>query len=53
MHELGIPQKYGLDELAYLTRIHYYAPSDDIWAEHESKIWCPVDECAVYGTGEG
>ncbi|ORY64763.1 putative isopentenyl-diphosphate delta-isomerase [Leucosporidium creatinivorum] len=34
-HELGIPQEYELDEFAYLTRIHYYAPSDEIWAEHE------------------
>ncbi|KAM0786557.1 hypothetical protein ACM66B_002013 [Microbotryomycetes sp. NB124-2] len=34
-HELGIPTEFGLDEFAYLTRIHYYAPSDEIWAEHE------------------
>lgn len=34
-HELGIPHDYDLDRFAYLTRIHYYAPSDDIWAEHE------------------
>ena len=36
-HELGIPQEYELDEFAYLTRIHYYAKSDEIWAEHESE----------------
>jgi isopentenyldiphosphate isomerase len=36
-HELGIPTKFELDEFAYLTRIHYYAPSDEIWAEHESE----------------
>lgn len=36
VHELGIPTTYALDDFAYLTRIHYYAPSDDIWAEHES-----------------
>lgn len=35
-HELGIPTEYSLDDFAYLTRIHYYAPSDEIWAEHES-----------------
>ncbi|SCV70412.1 BQ2448_1806 [Microbotryum intermedium] len=35
VHELGIPTTYELDEFAYLTRIHYYAPSDEIWAEHE------------------
>ncbi|KAM0751285.1 isopentenyl-diphosphate delta-isomerase [Meredithblackwellia eburnea MCA 4105] len=34
-HELGIPHTYPLDDFAYLTRIHYYAPSDEIWAEHE------------------
>lgn len=35
-HELGIPSDYSLDEFTYLTRIHYYAKSDEIWAEHES-----------------
>ncbi|GAA5946048.1 hypothetical protein JCM3775_007201 [Rhodotorula graminis] len=35
VHELGIPTTYALDDFAYLTRIHYYAPSDEIWAEHE------------------
>ncbi|BGP49493.1 isopentenyl-diphosphate delta-isomerase idi1 [Rhodotorula kratochvilovae] len=35
VHELGIPTTYALDDFAYLTRIHYYAPSDQIWAEHE------------------
>lgn len=37
-HELGIPQTYELDEFAYLTRIHYYAKSDEVWAEHESEL---------------
>lgn len=36
-HELGIPQTYQLDDFSYLTRIHYYAKSDEIWAEHESE----------------
>ena len=37
-HELGIKfQDYTLDDLVYLTRIHYYAKSDDVWAEHESQ----------------
>ncbi|CEQ42814.1 SPOSA6832_04690, partial [Sporobolomyces salmonicolor] len=36
VHELGIPTTYELDDFAYLTRIHYYAKSDEIWAEHES-----------------
>ena len=36
-HELGIKfQDYTLDDLVYLTRIHYYAKSDEVWAEHES-----------------
>ncbi|GAA5982451.1 hypothetical protein JCM5350_000416 [Sporobolomyces pararoseus] len=34
-HELGIPKTYELDDFSYLTRIHYYAKSDEIWAEHE------------------
>ncbi|BGO97396.1 isopentenyl-diphosphate delta-isomerase idi1 [Rhodotorula toruloides] len=34
-HKLGIPHIYPLDDFAYLTRIHYYTPSDKIWAEHE------------------
>lgn len=40
-HELGIPAEkgYTLDDFTYLTRIHYYAPSDDVWAEHESTFF--------------
>ncbi|KAI8868733.1 isopentenyl-diphosphate delta-isomerase [Ramicandelaber brevisporus] len=35
-HELGIPtSQVPLDELVYLTRIHYLAPSDGLWGEHE------------------
>ncbi|GAA5887671.1 hypothetical protein JCM16303_003721 [Sporobolomyces ruberrimus] len=35
-HELGIPFKgYTHQDFSYLTRIHYYAKSDEIWAEHE------------------
>ncbi|GAA5949013.1 hypothetical protein JCM3765_003983 [Sporobolomyces pararoseus] len=34
-HELGIPKTYELSDFSYLTRIHYYAKSDEIWAEHE------------------
>ncbi|KIM85182.1 hypothetical protein PILCRDRAFT_817177 [Piloderma croceum F 1598] len=35
-HELGIPRsKTPLDEFQYLTRIHYLAPSDGLWGEHE------------------
>lgn len=41
-HELGIPfEGYGLDDFAYLTRIHYYAESDSVWAEHESRSPLP------------
>jgi isopentenyldiphosphate isomerase len=41
LHELGIPITYNLDDFAYLTRIHYYAASDEIWAEHESTSTSP------------
>jgi len=35
-HELGIPKSQTpVDEFQYLTRIHYLAPSDGIWGEHE------------------
>jgi isopentenyldiphosphate isomerase len=37
-----IDQELGISSLSdsdfkYLTRIHYKAPCDDIWGEHESK----------------
>lgn len=36
-HELGIPpSQTPIDEFQYLTKIHYLAPSDGIWGEHES-----------------
>ncbi|KAG6851071.1 hypothetical protein H0H93_002963 [Arthromyces matolae] len=35
-HELGIPQNQTpIDNFQYLTRIHYLAPSDGKWGEHE------------------
>ncbi|KAJ2753831.1 isopentenyl-diphosphate delta-isomerase idi1 [Coemansia sp. BCRC 34490] len=35
-HELGIPaDQVPLDRFQYLTRIHYVAPSDGVWGEHE------------------
>ncbi|EJT97857.1 isopentenyl-diphosphate delta-isomerase [Dacryopinax primogenitus] len=35
-HELGIPQSQTpVEGFQYLTRIHYLAPSDGIWGEHE------------------
>jgi isopentenyl-diphosphate delta-isomerase len=35
-HELGIrPETVPLDEFEFLTRIHYLAPSDGKWGEHE------------------
>lgn len=35
-HELGIPSKYvPIEKFDYLTRIHYLAPSDGKWGEHE------------------
>lgn len=37
-HELGIPNdQVPLDGFVYITRIHYLAPSDGIWGEHESQ----------------
>ncbi|KAG1644566.1 hypothetical protein G6F44_002713 [Rhizopus delemar] len=35
-HELGIPpEQVPLENFKYLTRIHYVAPSDGQWGEHE------------------
>ncbi|CAG8539304.1 11053_t:CDS:2 [Acaulospora morrowiae] len=35
-HELGINhEQVPLDKFSFLTRIHYLAPSDGIWGEHE------------------
>jgi len=35
-HELGIPRtQTPIDEFQYLTRIHYLAPSNGMWGEHE------------------
>ncbi|RKP07580.1 isopentenyl-diphosphate delta-isomerase [Thamnocephalis sphaerospora] len=35
-HELGIPfAQAPLEKMEYLTRIHYLAPSDGLWGEHE------------------
>jgi isopentenyl-diphosphate delta-isomerase len=37
-HELGIPRwQTPIDDFQYLTRIHYLAPSDGVWGEHEGK----------------
>ena len=38
-HELGIPKSQTpIDEFQYLTRIHYLAPSDGTWGEHEGIL---------------
>ncbi|POW12101.1 hypothetical protein PSHT_08182 [Puccinia striiformis] len=35
-HELGIdPRQISISDFIYLTRIHYLAPSDGLWGEHE------------------
>lgn len=35
-HELGIPQSQTpIDEFQYLAKIHYLAPSNGTWGEHE------------------
>lgn len=37
-HELGIKkEQVPLEDFRFLTRIHYKAPSDGKWGEHESK----------------
>jgi isopentenyl-diphosphate delta-isomerase len=43
-HELGIkPVQVPLEKFDFLTRIHYKAPSDGKWGEHESGFpRCPL-----------
>ena len=37
-HELGIPREQTpVDKFQYLAKIHYLAPSDGMWGEHEGK----------------
>lgn len=39
-HELGIKaEQVPIDKFKYLTRIHYLAPSDGQWGEHEGNIY--------------
>jgi isopentenyl-diphosphate Delta-isomerase len=39
-HELGIPREQTpVDQFQYLTRIHYLAPSNGMWGEHEGFVF--------------
>ncbi len=39
-HELGIPSaQLNAEDFTFLTRIHYLAPSDGLWGEHESELF--------------
>jgi isopentenyl-diphosphate Delta-isomerase len=41
-HELGIKAaQVPISDFKFLTRIHYKAPSDGKWGEHESTFCCP------------
>lgn len=43
-HELGIkPAQVPLSDFKFLTRIHYKAPSDGKWGEHESRLRFPCE----------
>ena len=45
-HELGIKkEQVPVDEFRFLTRIHYKAPSDGKWGEHESEFLQSLGEC--------
>jgi isopentenyl-diphosphate delta-isomerase type 1 len=42
-HELGIPRSQTpVDQFQYLTRIHYLAPSNGLWGEHEGTFMNPL-----------
>jgi len=44
-HELGIKDELTMDDLVYLTKIHYGAESDGEWGEHEIDwiLFCVKD----------
>lgn len=45
-HELGIPpSQTPVDQFQYLTRIHYLAPSDGMWGEHEGISFVDPTVC--------
>ena len=49
-HELGIkPAQVPLEKFDFLTRIHYKAPSDGKWGEHESESPCLLLMCNIEG----
>jgi len=51
-HELGIKkEQVPLDDFRFLTRIHYKAPSDGKWGEHESM--CLPPNCDVPRASSG
>lgn len=42
-HELGIrKEQVPMEKFYFLTRIHYKAPSDGKWGEHESRFAIPI-----------
>lgn len=48
-HELGIKaEQVPIEEFKFLTRIHYKAPSDGKWGEHESRFTF-TNHCACVG----
>ena len=47
-HELGIKAaQVPIEDFHFLTRIHYKAPSDGKWGEHESKLHCRRNYCTI------
>lgn len=51
-HELGIPPaQVPPDNFQYLTRIHYLAPSDGLWGEHEGTRSSPSLPYQTFAAG--
>jgi isopentenyl-diphosphate delta-isomerase len=51
-HELGIKkEQVPLDKFRFLTRIHYKAPSNSQWGEHESERPPCTSRARVQGHG--
>jgi isopentenyl-diphosphate Delta-isomerase len=53
-HELGIKaEQVPIENFKFLTRIHYKAPSDGKWGEHESRLPLTSRGCTHEGLHSG
>lgn len=46
LHEVGV--QLDVSDFTFITRIHYLAPSDGVWGEHEVDYILYVFVCAFF-----